>query len=283
MLAGDPATAETHLRLEYEALDRMGEKGFMATTAAKLAKAIAAQGRSRYDEATQLIAIGREAGAGEDLSTQIIGQGVGGRILADRGRYPEAEELACSAAALAAQTDLLSERADALLDLAYVLAASGRVPEAHAAATQAHDFYQRKGNLPGVRESLGYLMHYANVLRGDTSMPNSEVSEIELGDEGSLTCTVEVFGFEPGERVEISGSATQANGAIATFYDIQDLPNAGSDGGSLLTVTAAPAPAPSPGFVKGEVISVVGRAAKIWGTVLSDPEIKGVWKANPQT
>jgi DNA-binding SARP family transcriptional activator/predicted ATPase len=283
MLAGDPATAETHLRLEYEALDRMGEKGFMATTAAKLAKAIAAQGQSRYHEATQLIAIGREAGAGEDLSTQIIGQGVGGRILADRGRYPEAEELAYSAAALAAQTDLLSERADALLDLAYVLAASGRVSEAHAAATQAHDLYQRKGNLPGVRESLGYLMHYANLLRGDTSMPNSEVSEIELGDEGSLTCTVEVFGFGPGERVEISGSATQANGAIATFYDIQVLRNAGSDGGFLLTVTAAPAPAPSPGFVTGEVISVVGRAARIWGTVLSDREIEGKWKADPPT
>ena len=98
MLAGDPATAETHLRLEYESLDRMGEKGILATTAALLARAIAAQGQSRYDEATQLIAIGREAGAGEDLSTQIIGQGLAGRILADRGRYPEAEELACSAA-----------------------------------------------------------------------------------------------------------------------------------------------------------------------------------------
>ena len=74
----------------------------MATTAAKLAKAIAAQGQSRYHEATQLIAIGREAGAGEDLSTQIIGQGLGAGS-ADRGRYAEAEELACSAVALAAQ------------------------------------------------------------------------------------------------------------------------------------------------------------------------------------
>ncbi len=116
-------------------------------------------------------------------------------------------------------------------------------------------------------------------------MPNSEVSEIELGDDGSFTFTVKVFGFEPGESVEISGSATQANGAIATFYVIRDLPNAGSDGGSRLTVTAAP----STGFVAGEVITVVGRAAKIWGTVLRDdpddqrPGIKAVWKANPKT
>ena len=29
MLAGDPATAEMHLRLEYESLSQMGEKGFL--------------------------------------------------------------------------------------------------------------------------------------------------------------------------------------------------------------------------------------------------------------
>ena len=157
MLAGDPVTAETHLRLEYESLDQMGERGILATTAALLAKAIAVQGQSRYDEAAHLITISRDAGADQDLSAQIIGQGLSARILADRGHHAEAEDLARSAVALAAQTDLLSERADALLDLVHVLAAAGRVPEAHAAATQALHLYQRKGNLPGVRESLRYL------------------------------------------------------------------------------------------------------------------------------
>ena len=127
MLAGDPATAEAHLRLQYESLGRMGERDVLATTAAQLARAIAAQGRSRYDEATHLITISREAGAGEDLSAQIIGQGLSARILADRGQHAEAQELANSAVALAAQTDLLSERADSLLDLAHVLAAAGRL------------------------------------------------------------------------------------------------------------------------------------------------------------
>ncbi len=110
-----------------------------------------------------MITISREAVAGEDLSAQIIGQGLSARILADRGHHAEAEELARSAVALAAQTDLLSERADTLLDLAHVLAAADRVPEARAAATQALDLYQRKGNLPGVRESLRYLAQYAPV------------------------------------------------------------------------------------------------------------------------
>jgi tetratricopeptide (TPR) repeat protein len=163
MLAGDLVTAEIHLRLEYESLSQMGDKGTLPTTAALLARAIAAQGEGRYDEATKLIAISQEAAADEDISTQIICQGLSARILAGRGRHAEAIELASAAVALAAQTDLLSPRAEALLELAQVLAASGRLPEARAAATQALDLYQRKGNLPGTRESLGYVTRYAHI------------------------------------------------------------------------------------------------------------------------
>jgi len=163
MLAGDPATAEVHLRFEYESLSEMGEKGNLGTAAALLARAIAAQDGKRYDETDRLIAISQEAAAGEDLVTQMIGQGLSARMLADRGRHVEAIELASSVVALAAQTDLLSQHADALLDLAHVLAASGRFGPAQAAATQALDLYQRKGNLPGTRESLGYLTRYARI------------------------------------------------------------------------------------------------------------------------
>jgi len=83
------------------------------------------------------------------------------RILVGSGRHAEATDLASSAVALAAQTDLLSQHADALLDLAHVLAASGRVPEARAAADQALDLYHRKGNLPGSREARSYLTQYS--------------------------------------------------------------------------------------------------------------------------
>jgi hypothetical protein len=112
-------------------------------------------------------------------------------------------------------------------------------------------------------------------------MPHTEVPEIELRDDDSIVLTIEVFGFEAGTPVELSGSATQPNGAIATFYDIQNLPPASPGGGSFLTVIATP----SPKFVTGDVITVVGRATKIWGTVLAeDPGdrprgIKAVWKA----
>jgi hypothetical protein len=116
-------------------------------------------------------------------------------------------------------------------------------------------------------------------------MPHSEVTEIELKDDGTLVLSVEIFGFEAGEQIEVSGSAAQANGALATFYTIQKLAAAGKSGGSPVTVTATPTGT----FVEKDVITVVGRAAKIWGTVLSGdpsahiPGVKAVWKAEPQT
>ena len=55
-------------------------------------------------------------------------------------------------------TDILGWLASAM-----VLAASGRVSEVHAVAVQALDLYQRKGNLPGTRESLGCLTRYAHI------------------------------------------------------------------------------------------------------------------------
>jgi len=63
MLAGDPATAETYLRVEYGSLYEMGERRFLPSTAAELARAIAAQGPSRYDEAIELLDLSREAAA----------------------------------------------------------------------------------------------------------------------------------------------------------------------------------------------------------------------------
>jgi DNA-binding SARP family transcriptional activator len=161
MLGGDPASAERYLRLEFDSLQQMGDRRFLATTAATLARAVAAQGPSRYDEAIGLIAMSQEAAADEDLTAQAISRGLYARILADRGHHREAEELARSAAALFAQTDLLSGRADTLLELSHVLAAAGQVSEAHAVATEALELYRRKGNLPGARESLKYLTRSA--------------------------------------------------------------------------------------------------------------------------
>jgi hypothetical protein len=116
-------------------------------------------------------------------------------------------------------------------------------------------------------------------------MAHTRVTKIEINSDGTLVLTIEVFGFEAGELIEISGSATQVNGAIATFYDLQDLPAPGPGGGSVVTATAVPETA----FAAADLITVVGRATKIWGTVLyavtddQRPGIKAAWAAGPQT
>ena len=145
MLAGDAATAEAHLRRDYQGLTAMGEKGYLATTAAFLAQAIAAQGR--HAEAERFIAVSRETAGGEDLSAQMSWQGLLAEILAARGRFGKAEELARGAVAVATRTDFLSQHGDALLELADVLAGAGRAPEAVAAVREALSLYDRKGNL----------------------------------------------------------------------------------------------------------------------------------------
>jgi hypothetical protein len=114
-------------------------------------------------------------------------------------------------------------------------------------------------------------------------MSHTKVTKIEIGDKAVFT--VAVFGFEENTLVEISGHATQANGAIATFYDVQKLNPPCSDGGSVQRVEADPLPE----FVAEDVITVAGqvRAVKLWGTVLDPdpgerpPGIKAQWKARP--
>ena len=87
----------------------------------------------------------------------MVSRGLSAGILARHGQYRDAELLVCSAAALAAQTDLMSEHAETLLERSHVLAAVGQVSGAHSAATQALELHQRKGNLLGAQESLRYL------------------------------------------------------------------------------------------------------------------------------
>jgi hypothetical protein len=134
-------------------------------------------------------------------------------------------------------------------------------------------------------------------------MADSQVREIELKSDGSIALTIEVQ-FEAGATVELSGSATQPNGAIATFDDRQVLPPAEPGGGSLVTVTANPSATvtaiPSPKFDATEVITATVCAvcpATTWVTVLSQnpnpenqhPEAEAVWTAmtvwtaNPDT
>ena len=142
LLAGQPERAEAALRGDAEAL---GEGSALATTTALLAQAVLAQGRAA--EARELCRATARRAAPDDAITQAIRHGVEARVLAGAGAHAEAETLARAAVARVAPTDLLSHRGDAMLDLAGVLRAAGRVDEAGDAVRAALDLYERKGNV----------------------------------------------------------------------------------------------------------------------------------------
>jgi DNA-binding SARP family transcriptional activator/tetratricopeptide (TPR) repeat protein len=142
MLAGQPAAAEERLRLGYERLQRMGERALLATTAAMLAQALHAQGRDR--EAGSFCLVSERTAAVEDLPTQVKWRGVRAMILGREGLADQAEALAREAVRLAEPTDMLTMRADALLDLAGILGLRGLPGEAEQAARDALALFERK-------------------------------------------------------------------------------------------------------------------------------------------
>jgi predicted ATPase/class 3 adenylate cyclase len=155
MLAGDAAAAERHLLAGYHALEKMGDRAFLSTTAAYLAHAIHAQGRD--DEAERFTRISEELGSRDDRISQVVWRSARAKIAAGRGDVAGAEALAREAVRIGALTDFVSSRGDALIDLAQVLRASGRIPEARAAATEALSLYEQKGNAVAARKTDGDL------------------------------------------------------------------------------------------------------------------------------
>jgi tetratricopeptide (TPR) repeat protein len=161
LLAGDPLAAERSLRAGYAALEAMGERGQLSTTAAFIGQALLAQGRD--DEAERLAATSAVLTTDDDILTQALWRGVRARALAGRGRAGEAEGLAREAVALARRTDFLNHEADAIADLALVLHANGRSGEARAATEEALALYERKGNLVAAQRARTRLVAMSRV------------------------------------------------------------------------------------------------------------------------
>jgi class 3 adenylate cyclase/tetratricopeptide (TPR) repeat protein len=150
-LEGDYEAAASYLRDVCASLEANGNFGELSTYAPARGRALCALGR--FEEAEPLAVQGRDLGADDDLTTQIIWRLVAARVKANRGDYAEAESLARQAIERAAQTDCPGLQADARCDLAEVLEASGRREEAVAAWEEALDRYERKGILPLARRT----------------------------------------------------------------------------------------------------------------------------------
>ena len=104
----------------------------------------------RDDEAWRITERAEEAGASDDVITQMLVLQVRAKILARRGEHSEAEQLVRRAVAWAEPTDALEVKANSYRDLAIVLGAAGKSDDALAALDQAKALYEERGHTVGV-------------------------------------------------------------------------------------------------------------------------------------
>ena len=145
LLAGDLAGAEREARVDYDFLERMGETSFFPTLAALLARLVRDQGRD--EEALALTHTAERCATGDDVDAQVRWRSIRAPIVARAGDLGHAETLARDALELARRTEAPVLQADALCELATVLALGGRGAEARAALEQAIALYASKGDV----------------------------------------------------------------------------------------------------------------------------------------
>ena len=145
LITGDAAAAELELRRGFTALEQMGERSYLATTAGLLARAVWLQNRHR--EADRLAEAGREAASDDDLVSQVLWRSTRARALALAGNAPEADRVGQESVRLSRLTEFVNLQADALVDLAETLVLFARNEEAVAALEEAVGLYEMKGNV----------------------------------------------------------------------------------------------------------------------------------------
>jgi predicted ATPase/class 3 adenylate cyclase len=147
-LAGTPEAAVDTLLESFETLDQGGERGYLSSIAGFLAHALLAEGR--VEESLRYSRECEAAAAPDDVLSQVLWRTARAKIQAKQGNLAGAEALAREAVRLGEPTDLLSTRAEALLDLAGVLALADRREGAMAALDDAARLYEEKGNAAGL-------------------------------------------------------------------------------------------------------------------------------------
>jgi class 3 adenylate cyclase/tetratricopeptide (TPR) repeat protein len=145
-------------------LRELGERGWLSTIAGHGAEALYRLGRD--EEAWRLTEEADEAGAPDDVITQMLIRQVRAKVLARRGELAAAERLARQSLALAEPTDSLEVKANAHYDLAVVLTAAGKRDEALAALDEAAALYAEKGHTVGVARVDEMRAELGATLRG---------------------------------------------------------------------------------------------------------------------
>jgi ATP/maltotriose-dependent transcriptional regulator MalT len=144
-LAGDPAARERVLREGYEQLNTLGERGYLSTVAADLADALIDLGR--MDAAESMCAVAEEAGAEDDMATQVGVRLVRARLAGQRGSMTDALALAADALGLADQGEVYHQRTRSRLVFAQLLLDAGRLDEARTRAEEVVDLARVRGDV----------------------------------------------------------------------------------------------------------------------------------------
>jgi len=166
--AGDLPAAENELRRDYEALDAMGERNYISTTAASLAEVLYRQGR--YDESLEFTEICEKIAASDDLTSQFIWRSVRGKVLARKGLFEEAIDLASQGVELVRRSDEINSQAEALIALSEALELAGAFEEALRTVQEAADLFQAKGNIVGAAEAFAIEQRVRAMAGSDPSL-----------------------------------------------------------------------------------------------------------------
>lgn len=151
-MVGDPVAAEPHFRTALEGLDALGVGADAGQAAALLARSVLAQGR--VDEADRYASQSQQL-AGHNLKTAIAWRAVRAEILAAQGRYEDGVAMAREAVAVAADTDLVLDHADACLALARVMVSAGDERGGAEARRSAESLYAAKDAVVAARHTEG--------------------------------------------------------------------------------------------------------------------------------
>ncbi len=141
LLAGDAVEAERLLREGGSELESLGERGFLSTALAQLARVLCAQ--ERFDEAEQLALRALETGSRSDLATRVLSLRALALVHASRGELDDALGKAREAAGI--EWDLSIYRAEADLDLARIQRAAGLQAKARESVKRAIELCAAKG------------------------------------------------------------------------------------------------------------------------------------------
>ena len=140
MIAGDPAAAEAELEEGCDALRALGERGFLSSLLPALAEAKYALGR--FGEAYRLTEKAEALAAADDLDAQARWRATRAKVLAQRGQFTTARQLAGKAEALIAPITCAELEAEILVAKAEVSKLAGAPAEAATSLRTALRIYE---------------------------------------------------------------------------------------------------------------------------------------------